>query len=77
MILAIIYRKIEISFTVVCNFKWKLEFVSNVLSMIADRCAKSCNTINDLFSWAYFPNQTEDLNSQAFNIVIRIKNQEN
>ena len=45
--------------------------------MIADRRAKSYNTINDLFGWVCVPNETEDLNSQAFNIVIRIKNQEN
>ena len=36
-----------------------------------DRCAGSCNTINDLSNKEYFPNKTKDLNLSVFNIMMK------
>ena len=38
-----------------------------------DRCAGSCDTLNDLSNKVYVPNKTEDLNLSMFNIIT-IKN---
>ena len=42
-------------------------------SPFADRCAGSCNTINDLSNKVNFPNRTEDLNLSVFNMITAIK----
>ena len=37
-----------------------------------DRCAGSCNTLNDLSNKLCVPNKTADLNLSAFNMIKRI-----
>ena len=37
-----------------------------------DRCAGSCNTLNDLFNKVCVPNKTEDLNLSVFNMITGI-----
>ena len=37
-----------------------------------DRCVGSCNTLNDLSNKVYVPNQIEDLNLGAFNMITGI-----
>ena len=37
-----------------------------------DRCVWSCNTLNDLSNKVCFPNKTEDLNLNVFNLIARI-----
>ena len=37
-----------------------------------DRCARSCNTIDDLSNTARVPNETDDLNLNVFNIITGI-----
>ena len=34
-----------------------------------DRCAGSCNTLNDISNKLFVPNKTEDLNLNVFNMV--------
>ena len=37
-----------------------------------DRCAGSCNTLNDISNKLFVPNKTEDLNLNVFNMVTGI-----
>ena len=37
-----------------------------------DRCAGSCNTLDDLSDRIYVPNKTEDLNLHVFNMITGI-----
>ena len=37
-----------------------------------DRCAESCNTLNDLSNKVCIPNKTEDLNLSVFNMMTDI-----
>ena len=37
-----------------------------------DRCAGSCNTLNDLSNKLYVPIKTEDLNLSVFNMITEI-----
>ena len=37
-----------------------------------DRCAGSCNTLNDLSNKVFVPNKTEDLNLGVFNMITGI-----
>ena len=37
-----------------------------------DRCARSCNTLNDLSNKVCVPNKTEDLNLSLFNMITGI-----
>ena len=37
-----------------------------------DRCVWSCNTLNDLSNKVCFPNKTEDLNVNVFNLIAGI-----
>ena len=39
-----------------------------------DRCAGSCDTLNDLFNKVCFPNKTEDLNLSVLNMITGIVN---
>ena len=41
-------------------------------SVKLDRCAGSCNTINDLSNKACVPNKTEDFNLNVFNMITGI-----
>ena len=45
------------------------EFHYYPLSVKLDRCAGSCDTINDLFNKACLPNKTEDLNLSIFSMI--------
>ena len=40
-------------------------------SVKLDKCAGSCNTLNDLSNRIYVPNKTEDLNIHVFNMITR------
>ena len=42
-----------------------------------DRCAESCNTLNDLSNKVCIPNKTEDLNLSVFNMIIAINESKN
>ena len=42
------------------------------LAVKLDRCARSCNTLNDLFNKVFFPNKTEDLNLSVFDMITAI-----
>ena len=46
-------------------------------SVNLDRCAGICNTLDDLSNNVCVSNETEDLNLHVFNMITRIKNQEN
>ena len=45
------------------------EFNYFLFKVKLDRCAGSCNTLNDLSNKAFFPNKTKDLNLTVFNII--------
>ena len=42
-----------------------------------DRCAGSCNTLDDLSSRVYVPNETEDLSLHVFNMITGINESKN
>ena len=41
-----------------------------------DKCAGSCNTLNDLSNRVYVPNKTEDLNLSVLNVITGINESE-
>ena len=41
-------------------------------AVILDRCARSCNTLNDLFNKVCIPNKKGDLNLRVFNMIAAI-----
>ena len=41
-------------------------------SVKLDRCAESCNTVNDLSNKVYVPKKTEDLNLSIFSMITEI-----
>ena len=47
-------------------------FTTIHLQVKLDRCAGSCNTLNDLSNKVCIPNKTEDLNLSVFNIITGI-----
>ena len=49
--------------------EYSQEFNYYTFSVKLDRCAENCNTINDLSNKACFPNKTEDLNLNIFNMI--------
>ena len=53
--------------------EYSQEFHYYPFSVIWDRCAGSCNTINDLSNKACAPNKKEDLNPNVFNMITWIK----
>ena len=48
------------------------EFHYYPFSVKLDRCARSCNTINDLSDKACAPNKTEALNLNVFNLITEV-----
>ena len=65
-------QKYEIQPTLInlhCN-EYIQEFHYYPFSFKLDRCAGSCNTINDLSNKVCVPNETEDLNLSVFNMII-------
>ena len=46
--------------------EYSQEFCYYPFAVKLDRCAGSCNTINDLSNKVCVPNKTEDLNKQIF-----------
>ena len=48
------------------------EFHYYLFSVKLNRCAGSCNTLNDLSNKVCVPNKTEDLNESMFNIITGI-----
>ena len=49
--------------------EYSQEFYYHSFSVKLDRCAGSCNTLNDLSNKVCVPNKTEDLNLSVFNII--------
>ena len=49
--------------------EYSQEFYYHPFSVKLDRCAGSCNTLNDLSNKVCVPNKTEDLNLSVFNII--------
>ena len=49
--------------------EYSQEFHYYPFAVKLDRCAGSCNTINDLSNKACVPNKTEDLNLSIFNMI--------
>ena len=45
------------------------DFCYNTFTVKLDRCAGSCNTLDDLSNKACLPNKTEDLNLSVFNMI--------
>ena len=54
------------------EYSQELHYYSFMVKL--DRCAGSCDTLNDLSNKVYVPNKTEDLNLSMFNIIT-IKNE--
>ena len=52
--------------------KYSQEFHCSPFAVKLDRCAGSCNTINDLSNKLCVPNKTEDLNLSTFNKITGI-----
>ena len=52
--------------------EYSQEFHSHPFSVKLDRCARSCNTLNDLSNKVCVPNETEDLTLSVFNIITAI-----
>ena len=52
--------------------EYSQEFHYYPFAVKLDRCAGSCNTINDLSNKACVPNKTEDLNLSVFNMITGI-----
>ena len=52
--------------------EYSQEFHYYLFSVKLDRCAGSCNTINELSNKVCVPNKTEDLNLSVFNIIAGI-----
>ena len=52
--------------------EYSQEFHYYPFSVKLDRCAGSCNTLNDLSNKLYVPNKTEDLNLSVVNIITEI-----
>ena len=52
--------------------EYSQEFHYYLFSVKLDRCAGSCNTINELSNKVCVPNKTEDLNLSVFNIITGI-----
>ena len=52
--------------------EYSQEFYYHPFSVKLDRCAGSCNTLNDLSNKVCVPNKTEDLNLSVFNIITGI-----
>ena len=52
------------------------EFHYYSFSVKLERCAGSCNTINDLSNKACVPNKSEDLNISVFNMIAGINESE-
>ena len=52
--------------------EYSQEFHYYPFSVNWDRCAASCNTLNDLSNKVCVPNKTEDLNLSVFNMIIEI-----
>ena len=53
------------------------EFHYYSFSVKLDRCAGSCNTLNDLSDKVFVLNKTEDLNLSVFNIITEINESKN
>ena len=51
--------------------EYNQEFHYDQFLVKLDRCAGSCNTINDLSNKACFPNKTKDLNLSVFNVMTK------
>ena len=49
--------------------EYSQEFRYYPFTVKLDRCAGSCNTLNDLSNKVCFPNKTEDLNLSMFNMI--------
>ena len=52
--------------------EYSQEFQYYPFSVKLDRCAGSCNTLNDLSNKVCVPNKTEDLNLSVFNMITGI-----
>ena len=52
--------------------EYSQEFYYHSFSVKLDRCAGSCNTLNDLSNKVCVPNKTEDLNLSVFNMITGI-----
>ena len=52
--------------------EYSQEFHYYPFSVKLDRCAGSCNTLNDLSDKVFVLNKTEDLNLSVFNIITEI-----
>ena len=52
--------------------EYNQEFYYYPFSVKLDRCAGSCNTLNDLSKKVCVPNKIEDLNLSVFNIITEI-----
>ena len=52
--------------------EYSQEFHYYPFSVKLDRCAESCNTINNLSNKVCVPNKTEDLNLKVFNMITGI-----
>ena len=52
--------------------KYSQEFYYYPFSIKLDRCAESCNTLNDLSYKVCVPNKTEDLNLSVFSMITGI-----
>ena len=48
------------------------EFHYYLFAVKLDRCAGSCNTLNDFSNKVCVPNKTEDLNLSVFNMITGI-----
>ena len=51
---------------------YKQEFHCYPFAVKLDRCAGSCNTLNDLSNKVCVPNKTKDLNLSVFNMIAGI-----
>ena len=52
--------------------EYRKEFYYYTFAVKLDRCAGSCNIINDLSNKACLPNKTEDLNLSVLNMITEI-----
>ena len=53
-------------------YEYSQEFHYYPLAVKLDRCARSCNTMNDLSNTVCVPNKTKDLNLNIFNMITGI-----
>ena len=52
--------------------EYSQEFHNYPFEVKSERCAGSCNSVNDLSNKIYVPNKTEDLNLSVINMITEI-----